>query len=201
MGVFGNDMIARAIQKRDKTRVALRKSACGAVMIDSLTFSVSVESDGAANKKGVIFTLSGEAVHKGELKVPMLEVTYPTRTGTKSIKRKPEIYKTKEGKNVLRGAFPEINIPECSDPDSLAMTAVTEEQLAGSAGSQIIFRFTPEYKAAAEEEIMINIYPAVNPLDGSCTEWVTLTSDSEFFEHGGLARLMSGKNNKRKMLK
>ena len=53
-----NDMIVRAMQKRDASRVALKKSSCGAVMIDGLTFSVSAESDGAASSKGVMFTLS-----------------------------------------------------------------------------------------------------------------------------------------------
>ncbi|MBR1724095.1 MAG: hypothetical protein IJ723_03645 [Ruminococcus sp.] len=197
MNIFNSDMIARAIQKRDKTRVALRKSACGAVMIDGLAFSVSVESDGAADKKGVVFTLSGDAVHDGRLVIPMVEATFPTTSSTKTIKRKPEIYKTKEGKSVYRCAFPEIKIPECSDPEQLAMTAVTEEQLMNATRGQIIFRFTQEYKSPKESEVMVNIYPSENPLEGSCTEWVMVTSDAEFFEHGGLKKLMNAKKGKK----
>ncbi len=195
MSIFTNDMIARAIQKRDKNRVALRRSACGPVMIDGLPFSVSVESDGASNSKGVVFTLSGDAVNEGRLEVAMIEATFPTTNSVKTIKRKLELHRTNEGKNVYRCAFTEIKIPECADPNSLAMSAVTEDELRNSTKKQMIFRFTPVYKDKKEAEIMINIYPAINPLDGSATEWVTVTSDTEFFEHGGLKKLM---NNKRR---
>ena len=190
---FGGNMISRAIQKRDKTRVALRKSSCGAVMIDGLTFTISVESDGAADKKGIMFTLSGEAVENGSFTVDMVDIVYPVNTGTRTIKRKPEIYEKKEGGKVLRLPCPEIHIPECSDPESLSNTPRTEEELLNSVPKQIIFRFTPKYKEKNECEIMINIYPSANPLDGACTEWVTATSDTEFFEHGGLKKLMSKK--------
>ena len=198
MSIFNNEMIARAIQKRDKTRVALRKSACGPVMIDGFPYSVSVESDGAANGKGVIFTLSGDAVNEGRLTVPMIEVTFPTTHSVKTIKRKPELHRTNDGRNVYRCAFTEIKIPECEDPDLLAMTAVTEDSLRRGTKKQMIFRFTPEYKDKKEAEIMINIYPAINPLDGSATEWVTATSDPDFFEHGGLKKLMNTKRGSKK---
>ena len=190
---FGGNMIARAIQKRDKTRVALRKSSCGAVMIDGLTFTISVESDGAADKKGVIFTMSGEAVENGSFTVGMVEIVYPVNTGTRTIKRKPELYEKKEGGHVYRLPCPEVHIPECSDPKSLSNTPRTEEDLMNSVPRQIIFRFAPHYKEKEDCEIMINIYPSANPLDGACTEWVTATSDEEFFEHGGLKKLMGKK--------
>ena len=187
---LGGGMIARAMQKRDKTRVALTKSSCGAVMIDGLTFTVSVESDGAANNKGVMFTLSGEQIEKGAFTVDMVDVIYPAGRGTKTLKRKPELYEKKDGGHVYRLPCPEINIPECADPNAFTNTPRTEEQMMNGAAKQIVFRFTPQYKAAEDCEIMINIYPIVNPLDGACTEWVKATSDQEFFEHGGLKKLM-----------
>lgn len=193
MALFEKDMIARAMQKRDKKRVAVRKSSCGAVMIDGLPFSVSVESDGAANDKGVIFVLAGDAVNDGSLTVDMFDVSFPGAGGTRSIKRKPELYKKKDGKTVIRLKCPEISLPDCADPKSLTGIAKNEIELAERTQQQVIFRFTPHYTGESEEEIMINIYPEVNPLDGSCTEWVTATSDKDFFENGGLARIMGKK--------
>lgn len=201
MNLFRSDLIARAIQKQDKSRVALRRSSCGAVLIDGLQFAASIESDGARSDKGLVFTLSGEAVADGRFSVDMLDVTYPAAGGGKSIKRKVQSAKTKEGKKILRCVFDEIKIPECADPDSLAMTALTEEQLKSSTPKQIIFRFTPHYTSSEEAEIMLNIYPKANPLDGSFTEWLTATNDREFFEHGGLVRLTESKAKKGKKLK
>lgn len=193
MAFFDNQMIARAMQKRDKTRVALRKSACGAVLIDGMPFSVSVESDGAANKKGVMLVIAGDAVENGDLTVNMFDVTFPDTMGKpRTIKRKPELYEKKEGGQVLRLWMPEINIPACDDPDSLTGVPRTEEMLMNATAHQMVFRFTPRY-SGKDSEVMINIYPHVNPLDGSCTEWVTLTSDKDFFEHGGLAKIMRKK--------
>ncbi len=193
MSVFDNQMFARALQKHDKTRVALRKSACGAVMIDGLPFSFSVESDGAANRKGVMFVIAGEAVENGSLKIDMIDVNFPEKGGrTRSIKRKPELYEKKEGGHVLRLWMPEIDIPECDDPMSFSGVPRTEQLLASANSHQMIFRFTPHF-SGDDTEIMINVYPHVNPLDGSCTEWVTVTSDKEFFEHGGLKKLMGRK--------
>lgn len=196
MAIFDRDMIARAMQKRDKTRVAVRKSACGAVMIDGLPFSVSVESDGAANNKGVVLVLSGDAVADGSFTVDMIDVSFPAAGGTRTIKRKPELYKKKDGGNVIRLICPEIRLLDCDDPNSLTGIARSEEQLAAGSEHQIIFRFTPRFNGADEQEIMVNIYPAVNPLDGSCTEWVTATSDKDFFEHDGLAKIMGKKKKK-----
>lgn len=198
MNLFRSDLIARAIQKQDKTRVALRRSSCGAVLIDGLQFAASVESDGARSNKGLVFTLSGEAVQDGSFSVDMLNVTYPAPGGGKSIKRKVQTAKTNEGKTILRCVFDEIRIPDCSDPDSLGLTAATEEQLKNTSDKQIIFRFTPRYTGSEEAEILLNIYPKANPLDGSFTEWLTATSDRDFFEHGGLSRLIADKGKKKK---
>ena len=182
------DMILRAMQKRDKTRVALKKTACGAALIDGLTFSMSVESDGAASSKGVMFTVSGEAAEDGRLKLDMIEAAYPSGGGTKSIKRKAEYYEKKDGGHVYRARFPEIKIPQCTDTDPFSLGAVTEEQLMQSVNKQIIFKLVPKY-SGDDDEVMINVYPLENPIDGSCTEWKTVTADREFFEHGGLAKI------------
>lgn len=187
MALFDKELITRAIQKQDKTRVALRKSACGAIMIDGFTFSVSVESDGAYSDKGAVFTLSGESVSDGSLKVEMVDIVIPSGSGTKTIKRKPSYVKTKDGKSIYRLNIPEAKIPECADGDLLTTAPLTEEELAGSMNKQFIFRFTPCYSGKKNTEVMINIYPTINPIDGACTEWVPLTSDREFFEHGGFA--------------
>lgn len=178
------DLIARAIQKRDRTRVALEKTACGAAMIDGLVFTVSVKSDGAASSKGIMFTVSGEAVEKGALSIDMIDAVYPSGGGTKTIKRKAELYEKKDGGHVYRARFTEIKLEECADA-GLLPSAMSEEQLIASMNSQIIFRFAPRYSEPENSEVMINIYPIENPIDGSCTEWVTLTSDRGFFEHGG----------------
>jgi hypothetical protein len=183
-------MIARAVQKHDKTRVALRKVACGAVLIDGLPFSVSVESDGAPSNKGIIFTLSGESVENGELKIDMIDTAYPSGGGVKHIKRPAEYYEKKDGRHVYRAKFPEIKISQCADESLFqAFCAYTEEQFLASFGTQITFKFVPHYSGDGEPEVMINIYPAENPLDGSCTEWKNVTADRDFFEHGGLSKI------------
>jgi hypothetical protein len=184
-----SDLIARAVAKRDKTRVALRKTACGAVLIDGLTFSFGVESDGAASSKGIVLAVSGEAVEKGDFKLDMIDVIYPAGGGTKQIKRKAEYYKKNDGKHIFRAKFPEIKIKQCADTSIFSSGAQTEEELLSSMNNQIIFKFVPHYAQENEAEIMINIYPLENPLDGNCTEWKPATSDREFFEHGGLSRI------------
>lgn len=190
MAKRGNpNLIARAMQKRDPSRVALKKSACGAVMIDGLSFSISVESDGAASNKGVMFTISGDAVEDGRVRLDMIDVIYPSGGTVKSIKRKAEYYKKKDGKHIYRARFPEINIPQCADSSPFSSGALTEEQLLGSVNSQIIFKLIPQYSDGGEEEVMINIYPLDNPIDGSCTEWIPITADRDYFEHGGLAKI------------
>ncbi len=186
---YGRNLVTRAIQKRDKTRVALRKTACGIVLIDGLPFSVGVESDGAASSQGVMFTITGKSVDDGGFKIHMMDVTFPTSAGTKSIKRKPELYKKKDGKYVLRCLFSEIKIPDCNAAQK--NERLTREQLMMQASTnQVVFRFTPEYRSKDNDELMINIYPVGNPIDGSVTEWVTATSDHDFFENGGLTELL-----------
>jgi hypothetical protein len=185
--------ITRVMQKRDSSRVAVKKSACGAVMIDGSPFSVSVESDGAPSSKGVVFTLSGKSVESGAAVIGQIDVIYPAAGGTKTLSRKSELYEKKDGGRVFRARFPEVKIPACESDELFLQGAVTEEQLVGTMNSQIIFKFTPRYSAPEEDELMINIYPVENPLDGSCTEWVSITADREFFEHGGLARIMKNK--------
>ena len=184
MKFFGSDEIARAIKKRDSTRVALKKTACGAVLINGMPFSVSVESDGAASDKGVMLSISGEAVENGTFKIDMVDMIYPARGGPKTIKRKPEYYKKKDGKHIYRCPLDEAKIPLCDDK-SLFGRAMSEEELVNSMKKQIVFRFVPRYSGEKDSELMINIYPYANPLDGSVTEWVNVTSDSDFFEHGG----------------
>lgn len=188
-----NDMIVRAMQKRDASRVALKKSGCGAVMIDGLTFSVSAESDGAASSKGVMFTLSGEAADSGELTLDMIDVTYPAGAGVKTIRRKAELFERKDGGKVWRAKFSEIKIPQCAESNIFAEGALTEDELRGGMNKQIIFKFVPKFSGAGEPEVMLNIYPIENPLDGNFAEWVTLTADQDFFEHGGLSKIMNRK--------
>ncbi|MBP3271625.1 MAG: hypothetical protein J6M17_05280 [Ruminococcus sp.] len=196
MPVFGGDMFTRVMQMRDKTRVALRKSACGVVLIDGLSFSISVESDGAANNSGVVMAIAGDAVIDDSFTIDMIEVTYPSGNGTKTIKRKPEYYERKTGGKILRLLCPEVKIPECDTPGSVLGVAKNQEQLEAGSKHQIIFRFTPHYKEKTEQEIMINIYPNASPLEGSVTEWLMATSDTEFFEHGGLKKIMGKKKRK-----
>ncbi|MCD8095199.1 MAG: hypothetical protein LUE12_03620 [Ruminococcus sp.] len=181
------EAIAKAMQKRVKTRVALRKTACGRVLIDTFPFSVGVESDGAASDRGLVFTISGDAVNDGSFSIDMLEITYPCADKVKSVKRKPELYKKKDGKLVIRCILTEINIPECSDGTS----SDREQLFMDSLNSQIVFRFTPHYNGKEESELMLNIYPLANPIEGTVTEWLDATSDKDFFEHGGLAKIMA----------
>lgn len=201
MAVFDKNLITRAIQKNDRTRVALRKAACGAVMIDGLPFVISTESDGVANNKGVVFTLSGEAVESGSFKLDMIEVTYPKGNAAFTVKRKAAYHKKNDGKNVYRCSFPEVKIPQCSDSNVLEPGVYTEEDMSGGMNKQIIFRFTPCYSEQEHTEVMINIYPSENPLDGSCTEWIPVTSDHEFFEHGGLRAFSESSSKKKKKKK
>lgn len=191
MKFSSSDIIARAIKKQDKTRVALKKTGCGKALIDGLPFSISVESDGAASDKGLVLAISGEAVENGDLKIDMIDIVYPARGGNKTIKRKPEYYKKKDGKHIYRCICGEVKIPASLD-NGLFNKAMSEQELISSIDSQIVFRFLPHYSLQSESEIMINIYPHANPLDGSVTEWINVTSDKDYFEHGG-AKLLKRK--------
>lgn len=178
------ELVARILQKKNKTRVALRRSACGAILIDGLVFCFSCESDGAPSSKGLVFTISGEAVADGRVKVDFIDVTYPSGSSTKSIRRQAEYYERKDGGHIYRAAFPEIKIPQSVDED-LFGGIISEENMASGMNRQIYFRFTPKFKDGDTPELMINVYPVENPLDGSCTEWRKITSDRDYFEHGG----------------
>lgn len=187
MRSFGGELL-RTVKKIDKKRVALRKTACGAALIDGLSFTASVESDGAASDKGITFSLSGNAVNEGRLIISEVFASYPCGSGTVRKKVKPEKYRTNAGKLIYRIRFPDAVIYDGSDA-GFPTRMTTEEELAALTQRQMIFRFTPEYQGYPDDEVLLNIYPSANPLDGSVSEWITVTGDKEFFEHGGIKKI------------
>ena len=167
--------------KAKQLPVKLAFAACGKILIDSLRFTFSVQSDGKASSKGLCVSFSGDAIDSGDVRLTDLE--YIEERGGKFISRKvglPLVTK-KDGKRIYQAKFEHINIPDASQRVSAGQSK--EDALSSIISKDIRFKVTPHYSGDDEPEIMLNIYPYENPLMGSCTQWLKVTSDQDWFEH------------------
>lgn len=161
--------------------VELNFSTCGKIMIDDLRFSFSIESSGRASEKGLCVSFSGEAIDSGEVTMSDFEWIENRRGKTVVHKVDMPLTKKKDGKHIYQARFPHIHIPDASQ--RVADGQTIEDALSGIIGKDIRFKVTPHYHGSGEPEIMLNVYPYENALTGSCTQWLKVTSDQDWFEH------------------
>ncbi len=166
-----------------KPQVKLKFTTCGEVLIDGLPFSFGVESVGLYSEKGIAVSLSGDVIERGELTFgDSVEMHMLNGTKIRTIKRKLEAVKKKDGKKIYRAKFPEAVIAQYvkrgifdKKPD--------EEQFMQRLSGEISFKVYPCYKGEGEEEVMITVYPIENPLNGLAVNWKNCTSDRDWFAH------------------
>ena len=161
--------------------VKLAFAACGKVLIDSLRFSFSVTSDGKASEKGLCVSFSGDAIDSGIVTLTDLEWIEDRRGKIISHKVGMPLVTKKDGKRIYQAKFEHIHIPDASQ--RVAQGQTIEDALSSIIRKDIRFKVTPHYTGEDEPEVMLNVYPYDNPLMGSCTQWLKVTSDQDWFEH------------------
>lgn len=161
--------------------VKLAFAACGKVLIDSLRFSFSVTSDGKASQKGLCVSFSGEAIDSGEVTLTDFEWIENRRGKTVVHKVDMPLTAKKDGKRIYQAKFPHIHIPDASR--RIGENQTMEEALSSIISKDIRFKVTPHYSGDGEPEVMLNVYPYENALTGSCTQWLKVTADQNWFEH------------------
>lgn len=172
-----------SIKKITSPKIKLKFSTCGEVMIDGLPFSFGVESDGLSSDKGLVVSISGDAVDGGRLTFNEIELDLRDGTKVKTEKRKLERVAKKDGKRIYQARFPEVFIPVCpKEPLSFKRNS-SQEDFLNHLSSEISFKVVPTYKEPDESEIMITVYPIENPLDGLAVQWKNCTSDKDYFLH------------------
>ena len=77
-----------SLKKLTEPKVKLKFSTCGEIMIDGLPFSFGVESDGISSDKGLVVSISGEAVDSGKLTFEKIELNLLSGAKVKSAERK-----------------------------------------------------------------------------------------------------------------
>lgn len=161
--------------------VKLAFAACGKVLIDSLRFSFSVTSDGKASQKGLCVSFSGEAIDSGA--VTLTDFEWIENRRGKAVVHKVDMPLTakKDGKRIYQAKFPHIHIPDASQ--RIGENQTMEEALSSIISKDIRFKVTPHYSGDGEPEVMLNVYPYENALTGSCTQWLKVTADQDWFEH------------------
>ncbi len=167
--------------KAKELPVKLAFAACGKILIDGLRFSFSVTSDGKPSDRGLCVSFSGDAINSGEVKLTDLE--YLENKGGKVVPKKipmPLITK-KDGKRIYQAKLTQIDIPDASK--RIADGQTLEATLSSIISKDIQFKVTPHYSGDDEPEIMLNVYPYENALTGSCTQWLKVTADQDWFEH------------------
>lgn len=161
--------------------VKLEFAACGAILIDSLRFSFSVTSDGKASTKGLCVSFSGEAINSGEVTLTDFEWIENRRGKLVSHKVDMPLFTKKDGKRIYQAKFEHIHISDASQ--RVADGQTIEDALSSIIGKDIRFKVTPHYSGEGEPEVMLNVYPYENALTGSCTKWLKVTADQDWFEH------------------
>ena len=161
--------------------VKLAFAACGKVLIDSLRFSFSVTSDGKASQKGLCVSFSGEAIDSGAVTLTDFEWIENRRGKTVVHKVDMPLVTKKDGKRIYQAKFPHIHIPDASQ--RIGENQTMEEALSSIISKDIRFKVTPHYSGDGEPEVMLNVYPYENALTGSCTQWLKVTADHDWFEH------------------
>ncbi|MBQ8119561.1 MAG: hypothetical protein IJ172_02085 [Ruminococcus sp.] len=167
--------------KAKELPVKLAFAACGKVLIDSLRFSFSLTSDGKASVKGLCVSFSGEAIDSGE--VTLTDFEWIENRRGKNVVHKVEMPLTakKDGKRIYQAKFPHIHISDASQ--RIGENQTIEDALSSIISKDIRFKVTPHYTGEGEPEIMLNVYPYENALTGSCTQWLKVTADQDWFEH------------------
>lgn len=167
--------------KAKELPVKLAFAACGKVLIDSLRFSFSVTSDGKASVKGLCVSFSGEAIDSGE--VTLTDFEWIENRRGKNVVHKVEMPLTakKDGKRIYQAKFPHIHISDASH--RIGENQTIEDALSSIISKDIRFKVTPHYTGEGEPEVMLNVYPYENALTGSCTQWLKVTADQDWFEH------------------
>ncbi len=161
--------------------VELSFSTCGKILIDGLRFSFSIESSGRESSKGLCVSFSGEAIDSGE--VTLSELEYLENKGGKVISRKVDmpLVTKNDGKRIYQAKLKSIYISDASK--RIADGQTIEDALSSIISRDIRFKVTPHYHGDGEPEVMLNVYPYENALTGSCTQWLKVTSDQDWFEH------------------
>lgn len=167
--------------KKKELPVKLEFAACGKVLIDGMRFSFTVTSDGKASDKGFCVSFSGEAIDSGEVTLRDLEI-FENRGG-KSVPRKVSmpLIKKKDGKRIYQAKLKGLKIPDASQRRGSGQSI--EDALSSIISKDIRFKVTPHYSGEEEAEVMLNVYPYENALTGSCTQWLKVTADKDWFEH------------------
>jgi len=161
--------------------VKLGFAACGKILIDGLQFSFSVTSEGKPSVKGLCVAFSGDAINSGEVTLTNFEWIENRRGKTVVHKVDMPLTTKKDGKRIYQARFPHIHISDASQRVGEGQTI--EDALSSIISKDIRFKVTPHYSGEGEPEIMLNVYPYENALTGSCTQWIKVTSDQDWFEH------------------
>ncbi len=161
--------------------VKLDFSACGKILINGLRFSFSVESSGKESSKGLCVSFSGAAIDSGEVTFSQLE--YLENKNGKIIPHKADmpLVTKNDGKRIYQAKFRNIRISDASK--RIADGQTIEDALSSIIRNDIQFKVTPHYTGDGEPEVMLNVYPYENALTGSCTQWLKVTADQDWFEH------------------
>lgn len=168
-------------KKAGLKQVKLEFATCGEIMIDGLSFSFGVESAGAASVKGLCVSVSGEAVDSGEVTFTDLQYHEQHGGNITVVKHDFPLVTKKDGKKIYQAKFTKIPITEYSS--GAFFRKVTEQDVIDRINAQISFRVTPHYSGDGLPEIMLSVYPYENPLNGSATQWLNVTSDKDYFLH------------------
>lgn len=171
--------IRSGLKKMKASQVKLRLSTCGEIMIDGLNFAFGVESAGTASDKGLCVSISGEAVDSGEVTFSDLEYHEQHGGSITVVKHDFPVVTKKDGKRIYQARFTRIPITEYSS--GAFFRKVTEQDVINRINAQISFRVTPHYSGSNTPEVMLSIYPYDNPLTGSATQWLKVTSDKDYF--------------------
>ena len=175
-----NKFLDKLAEKAGLKTVELGFSSCGEILIDRLPFSFAIVSNGKESRMGLCVTLSGEAVHNGEVAVSGLEIS--TMKNGKMTKKRvdfPLITKS-DGKRIYQARFEKLVIQEHEQSVNKRMD---QEQFLRVVNSDIRFSFMPHYSGEDMPEVMLSVFPYENPLTGSATQWLKVTSDQDYFLH------------------
>ena len=172
----------KLFDKLKSKNVKLNFATCGEIMIDSLPFSFGVESAGKASDKGLCVSISGDAVDRGLVSFSDLEYHEMHGGNVTIVKVEFRRVTKKDGKKIYQAKFDRIPITEFST-GMFGGNKVTEETVINRLNAEISFKVTPHYNGTDEPEVMLTVYPYENPLNGSCVQWIKVTSDKDYFLH------------------
>ncbi len=171
----------RLSKKAGLKHVRLEFATCGEIMIDGLIFSFGVESAGLASDKGLCVSISGESVDKGDITFTDLQYHEQHGGNITVVQHDFPLVTKRDGKKIYQARFTKIPITEYSG--GAFFRKITEQDVIDRMNAQISFRVTPHYSGSGLPEIMLSVYPYENPLNGSATQWLKVTSDKDYFLH------------------